>query len=149
MTRTALKTSGLYLLLVILWIWGSEYVALQFKSSFEASPPLLRSLKEGGFIILTAYFIYLLAKRPSQGIAPSQEWYKKLFEENPVATLLLENDSHRILDANKAACLQYSYSKDELLQLNLLALCSREEENLNEWVNFIQGKNWVPSFLIC
>lgn len=141
MTQTALKISGLYLLLVILWIWGSEYIPLQFKPSFEPNPTFLGSLKGGGLLILTAYFIYLLAKRPSQGNAPPEELYKMLFDESPVATLLLENNSHRILDANKAACIQYSYSKDELLQLNLQALCSHKEEDLNEWINFIQEKN--------
>lgn len=140
MTRTALKISVLYLLLVVLWMWVSEGVALQLKSSFETNSSFPVSLTGSGLLILTACFIYLLAKRPSQGVAPSEELYKKLFEESPVATLLLENGSHRILDANKAACIQYSYSKDELLQLDLLALCSREEENLNDWIRLIEGK---------
>ena len=45
-----------------------------------------------------------------------------MFESHDVVMLLIEPESGRIIDANKAACHFYGYSKETMLQMDIEAL---------------------------
>ncbi len=53
--------------------------------------------------------------------------YKDLFERASDILLLLDFDTHTIIDANQQAVKAYGYSRDELIGMNLLHLIPREQ----------------------
>jgi PAS domain S-box-containing protein len=48
----------------------------------------------------------------------SEERHRQLFEANPLPTLVFDEETHVIVDANSAALTHYGYSRDELLGRN-------------------------------
>jgi len=58
----------------------------------------------------------------------SEEKFRRLFELESDAILLVDNETERILEANAAASLLYGYSRDELLTMKNIAMSAEPEE---------------------
>ncbi|AEM79709.1 LOW QUALITY PROTEIN: response regulator receiver modulated diguanylate cyclase with PAS/PAC sensor [Thermoanaerobacter wiegelii Rt8.B1] len=55
-------------------------------------------------------------------IKKREELFHSMFESHDVVMLLIEPESGRIIDANKAACHFYGYSKETMLQMDIEAV---------------------------
>ena len=72
----------------------------------------------------------LARKRADQELRRSEERYRRLFEVESDAILLVDFETGRILDANAAAEKMYGYSREELLLLEMSAISAEPEKNL-------------------
>ncbi len=62
-----------------------------------------------------------------KALQESFERYKDLFENNPIPMWIYDEDSLKIIDTNKISTLQYGYTKDEFLSMDLTGLHAEEE----------------------
>ncbi len=117
----------------VLWIMFSDTVA------FAASPTLesagLYSLIKGlvYVILATSLIFFLLYKDESHKnkllneIAAVQRSFNLLFEDNPQAMWIFDNNSLEIMAVNPAACKVYGYSADEFRRLKITDLRRKED----------------------
>lgn len=123
MNHLALRACFFYLLTGVLWIWISDQFVLSLSSTIDVThATLIQSTKGLTFIFLTSPLLYLLIKKPYQQLQASEQKLKALFEESPVPKLVYTKSSKQIIEANKAACAIYGYSREEFSQLPLQAL---------------------------
>jgi PAS domain S-box-containing protein len=64
----------------------------------------------------------VLLRDAQQDIISREAWYRSLFESSPLATLVHDRETGRILAANPAAVAQYGYAHEELLSLSMVHL---------------------------
>ena len=65
--------------------------------------------------------------RPAPGPSESEARYRAIFERHPLAMLVWDSETKRIVDANDAAVAQYGYSREELLGLTIWDIRPPEE----------------------
>ena len=70
-------------------------------------------------------------KLAEQAVQESEEKYRRLFESEQDAILLIEADGKGFRDANPAACRMYGYSREEFTQLSATAISAEVEESLD------------------
>jgi len=68
------------------------------------------------------------SKRGEEALRESEERYRRLFEAESDAILLVEFDTIRILDANAVALNLYGYSREELLRLTAAEVFAEPEK---------------------
>ncbi|MBW2350304.1 MAG: PAS domain S-box protein [Deltaproteobacteria bacterium] len=66
-------------------------------------------------------------KRVEKGLKASEEKYRVLFNYDPNCLFMVEMDSAKILDLNKAATKAYEYDREELLEMSLFDLLDKED----------------------
>jgi len=66
-------------------------------------------------------------RQAEQTLRESEERYRRLFEVESDAHLLVDDEDYTVLEANKAAVALYGYSRDELLGMSLLDLSNEPE----------------------
>jgi PAS domain S-box-containing protein len=69
-----------------------------------------------------------IRKKAEEALRQSEENFRQLFEAESDAILLIENETGRILQANKAACTLYGYTHEELLSKKNFELSAEPEE---------------------
>lgn len=118
----------------VLWIMFSD------KLAFAASPNLesagLYSMTKGlVYVILATTLIFLLLRKDESHkdqlmneIAAVQRSFNLLFEDNPQAMWIYENNSLEIMAVNPSACKVYGYTPDEFRKLKITDL--RREEDI-------------------
>jgi len=73
-------------------------------------------------------------KRAQEIIKASEERYRNLFFNNPMAILIWDIDTLKIVEINDTACKEYNYTRQELLQMTLLDIKPAEEhENVKQF----------------
>ena len=101
------------------------------------------------FLGVTWYYTLLLNRRDLlkhqtesvlKETEQSEKKYKLLFEKNPVPMWMISKDSNSIVVVNESAILQYGYSQQEFLQLDLKDIFVAEDvdlllEEINDSVN--------------
>jgi PAS domain S-box-containing protein len=68
------------------------------------------------------------SKRAEEALHESEERYRRLFEAESDAILVVEVDTGKILDANAAAFAVYGYSREELLSLTIAEISAEPEK---------------------
>ena len=66
-------------------------------------------------------------KQVEKGLKASEEKYRVLFNYDPNCLFMVEMDSAKILDLNKAASKVYEYDREELLGMSLFDLLDKED----------------------
>lgn len=66
-------------------------------------------------------------KQVEKGLKASEEKYRVLFNYDPNCLFMVEMDSAKILDLNKAASKVYEYDREELLGMSLFNLLDKED----------------------
>jgi PAS domain S-box-containing protein len=66
-------------------------------------------------------------KQFEKGLKVSEEKYRVLFNYDPNCLFMVEMDSARILDLNKAATKVYEYDREELMEMSLFDLLDKED----------------------
>jgi PAS domain S-box-containing protein len=130
--HAALRIALIYLAFGEAWIVGTDWWAGLLPANWVST------LKGTLFMVVTALLLFLLvqrfvrrmgrAERESQaqleGVA---EQYRRLFDRNPMAMIIFDVETRRIVAANDVALLLFGYSREELLQLRTLDLMVEEE----------------------
>ncbi len=73
-------------------------------------------------------------KKAEEAIRASEERYRNLFYNNPMAIYIWDIETWEILEVNETAIREYGYSREEFLQLTTLAL--RKEEDIPLFIEF-------------
>lgn len=73
-------------------------------------------------------------KKAEEVIRASEERYRNLFYNNPMAIYIWDVETWEILEVNETAIREYGYSREEFLQITTLAL--RTKEDLPLFVDF-------------
>jgi PAS domain S-box-containing protein len=66
-------------------------------------------------------------KKAEDELKVSEQKYKLLFESNPLPMWMLSLPEYQFIDVNNAALLQYGYTREQFLQLNVLDIRPKEE----------------------
>lgn len=82
-----------------------------------------------------AVLLFLSSSIHSSKIQKTTKGYRSLFENGPNPMLIFDEKTLQILDVNKAAILQYGYSREEFLQLKLEDL--RPEDQVSQLYNHL------------
>ncbi|RZM18527.1 MAG: PAS domain S-box protein, partial [Pedobacter sp.] len=67
-------------------------------------------------------------KRAEEDLIRSREKYRLLFESNPLAMWMLSLPDYKVIESNEAAQVQYGYSREEFLDLDIFNLRPAEEK---------------------
>lgn len=71
-------------------------------------------------------------KRAEREIQESREQFRALFESNPEAVILIDQETGRILDVNNSGTKIYGYTREEFAQLSRDDICAAKEIPLEE-----------------
>lgn len=74
-------------------------------------------------------------KKTQEALRQSEARYHNLFEHNNAVMLLIDPDTGQIVDANRAACIYYGYTKEELLSKKITDINTLNPEELREEMN--------------
>ncbi len=61
-------------------------------------------------------------KNAELSLQESERRYRQIFETNQAVKLIIDKQSYKIIDANRAACVFYGYSHDQLIQMSFFEL---------------------------
>lgn len=76
----------------------------------------------------------------------SERNYKNLFEDNPIPMWVYDHESLKFLKVNKAATVQYGYTKEEFLEMKILDIRPPEERvRLEKYMKTESGRTWSSS----
>ncbi len=88
-------------------------------------------------------------KHVEDSLRLQEEWYRSLFEVNPMPLWVYDRETLMFLEVNKAAVEKYGYTRDEFLAMDITGVRPPQEQNRLQLVlqmdteGFYRGKNWV------
>ncbi len=116
-----LRTVLVYGLFGALWILFSDMLLFKLFSDKELIQKIAM-IKGWVYISVTAILLYFLINRDLHLLLStlsrslqSEETFRKIFDGNPLAAIIIDIDSQGILNCNDAAVALYGYEKEELL----------------------------------
>lgn len=68
-------------------------------------------------------------KKDEEKLKLSEQKYRLLFHSNPLAMWMLSLPEYRMIEANESALIQYGYSRQEFLQLDIASLRPEEDRH--------------------
>ncbi len=80
-------------------------------------------------------------RRAEQALRESEELYRRLFEVESDALVMVDRQSGQLLAANAAATRLYGYSREEFLSLNRIDLSAEPEKTIRATV---EGQSFIP-----
>lgn len=128
MRLTPLYIAFIYFIFSALWILLSDNLLheLQQHQGIDDIMPLAVA-KGLFFITATAVIIFFLSNYHEKKLRSSLENYQKLFESNPFPIYIVDLDTLRFVAVNDACTLQYGYTREEFLALNLRDIRPHED----------------------
>ncbi len=125
LNRAAAKIVAIYLIFGIAWILGSDGVLGMLVHDQQIYADI-QSIKGLLYVSLTGLLLYgLIARHMHQAaklmrlIKDSEASYRSLFIDNPNPMWVHDAQSLQVLEVNRAACLQYGYSREQFLKMPL------------------------------
>ncbi|PKO01126.1 MAG: hypothetical protein CVU42_01385 [Chloroflexi bacterium HGW-Chloroflexi-4] len=125
----------------VLWILFSDKLAFAMAPTLERAG-LYSMVKGLIYVTLATTLIFLLLRKDEthkdllmNEIAAVQRSFNLLFEDNPQAMWIYDNNSFAIMAVNQAACKVYGYSSDEFRKLRITDL--RREEDIPAMLKII------------
>ena len=94
----------------------------------------------GNFCAISGAIDITDRRQAVQALQESEELYRRLFEVEPDALLLVDLESGQILAANAAASTLYGYDREELLSMNGFDLSAEPEQT-------VQARIELPTFI--
>lgn len=82
---------------------------------------------KGGPCLLGSGIDIAERKKAEEQLRSSEQKYKLLFESNPLPMWMLGLPDYRVREVNQAALLQYGYTKEEFLELDIFTLRPSED----------------------
>lgn len=121
----------------------SQHFQIQFKSKnnepkwFEC---VYNPLNEGGNIVVFATDIHL-QKLNEEKIIKNELTYRSLYKNSTAICLLIDYETHQIIDANKIALDFYGYDLDEIKQIKISDINILGEEKIKKELDKIETQN--------
>lgn len=119
----AMRFSAFYLLLSAPWIYLGDQLLLQLTRDPDVLT-LYQTYKGWFFVACSALIMFLLVwwalhstEKISRSVVAEKEKYLHLFESNPQPMMVVDRETLKFLDVNKAAVNHYGYSHDEFLTM--------------------------------
>jgi len=137
------------MIISVLWIVFSDYFFLhlyQNVSSFQITR--IQTFKGCFFIVSVAFFMYLMIKSSNQRLLQSEKLHKDLFYNTPTPMLLLNLQTKKIINVNRAALETYGYSTEELAQMSISDL-RLPDGAIDESVNIFRHQKKNKEIIIC
>lgn len=126
-----------YLIFGFMWILFSDKL-LEFILTDNNLITEFQTLKGIFFIIVTAAFLYLFAKKHMYNLSvaeskriESENHYKALFFDNRSIILLINPENGKIEDANPSACLYYGWTHSEICEKSIYEINTLTVEQIN------------------
>src|SRR5690606_11637695 len=113
---TPARIAILYGVLGVIWILVTEWVAGRWQDHILPDVRLFSGLS---FIGLTFALLFLLSRMLERRLAHERAWYGELFASNPQPMWIYDLTTLKFLDVNRAAVLQYGYTRAEFLSFRL------------------------------
>ncbi len=139
--RRSFKVPLIFGIFSVLWIMFSDKLAFAMAPNLE-SAGLYSTTKGILYVVLATTLIYFLLRKDESHkdllmneIAAVQRSFNLLFEENPQAMWIYDNNSLDIMAVNPAACKVYGYSPEEFRRLKITDL--RREEDVPSMLKVI------------
>ena len=85
---------------------------------------------DGNFCAIAIAVDVTESRRAEQALRESEELYRRLFEVESDAIVLVDRESGQLLAANAAASSLYGYSREELLSMNRIDLSAEPEKTI-------------------
>jgi len=133
----------------VIIIGNKQYASLFSNEHFLTVPHTFRSLQEKVRVtILHQHISNVLLSGTKQTSEDQERLYRDLFDRGSDANLLLDYDTHIIIDANQRALDMYEITWDEIIGMNMLELVD-DSEHFNMWrdTQFLQQSNGEPVFV--
>ncbi|MBI5957909.1 MAG: GAF domain-containing protein, partial [Chloroflexi bacterium] len=131
-----LRLSIFYAVIASLWIILSDHWLAGYLNNGSNSGQTYKGLF---YIAVTALFLYTLTRREREKQEQTQNTlreneakYRQLFEMASDTVLLIDIKSQSILEANRAACQLYGYSRDDLIQKNIRDISQATPESITD-----------------
>jgi PAS domain S-box-containing protein len=96
---------------------------------------------DGNFCAIAIAVDVTESRRAEQAYRESEELYRRLFELESDAIVLVDRESGQLLAANKAASSLYGYSREELLSMNRTDLSAEAEKTVEATLNM---RTFIP-----
>jgi PAS domain S-box-containing protein len=137
--RVAFWIALMYLLFGLLWIIASDWAVERLLPPDVRRLSQFQTLKGTFYIVLTAVLLFLLVRHYIRQLQETQklmqaqvqhiaDQYMQLFQHSPVAMLIFEPTTQRILAANDVCTLVLGYTRTELLGMTALGLLMEEDQ---------------------
>ncbi|MBA4385388.1 MAG: hypothetical protein C0410_11680 [Anaerolinea sp.] len=139
--RGSFKVPLIFGVFSVLWIVFSDKLAFAAAPNLE-SAGLYSMVKGLVYVILATTLLFILLRRDESHkdqllneIAAVQRSFNLLFEDNPQAMWIYDNNSLEIMAVNPAACKVYGYTPDEFRKLKITDL--RREEDIPSMIKVL------------
>jgi len=116
--NTTIKVTGLILLAFLGWAILANRAINSLSDSLEPEHiNLIRILNNSFVVTLVFSTMYVLFNKQRKRLGAAREHYGRLFENIPAPMFIYDASTYKFLATNKAAELQYGYTKEEFLSL--------------------------------
>ncbi len=99
----------------------------QFRNIAQALFTLARQLSTAAYHNVQQARFIEEQKRSEQALQDSEEKYRKLFESESDAILIIDGEKRQIVDVNNAAIELYGYTREDFLQLDPVVITTRPD----------------------
>ena len=118
--NTTIKIIGLIIIAAFGWAILTNRAINSLSDNFEPEHVnMFRILNNSVVVTLVFATMYLLISKQRKRLGAAREHYGRLFENIPAPMFIYDDASYKFLATNKAAELQYGYTKEEFLSLTL------------------------------
>ncbi len=139
MINSAKKIAFCYLIVGITWIYFSDTALNYFFKYQNLNETYWQGTIKGIlFIVVTSILLYHLIKRYFLAITNSEKDYRSMFDANPNPMWIYDLQTLKFIEVNKAAIVQYGYTRQEFLSKTVLDIRSNEEKE-----RFLKNVNTV------
>jgi PAS domain-containing protein len=108
------------MIISFLWIILSDQFFLTVKKNISPSSLTeIQTIKGCAYVIIVTLVIYSMIKCANKKLLQSREEYKELFYNTPTPMLILDAQTNKFKDVNKAALDTYEYSIQEFQSMSL------------------------------
>jgi PAS domain S-box-containing protein len=126
--KTALFFSLLYFVPAVLWVLFADELLFSAPSTPEIEKlQKADTIKDAIFVVVISVMIFLIIRLSKTKLKKTRQQYENIFEQHPIPMWIYELQSLKFLAVNDAAVMQYGYSREEFLQLNLKDIRPFEE----------------------
>jgi PAS domain S-box-containing protein len=116
--KTTIQLIGLILVACLGWAILANRAINSLSDNFEPEHiDLIRILNNSLVVTLVFATMYVLVSKQRKRLGAAREHYGRLFENIPAPMFIYDAATYKFLATNKAAELQYGYTKEEFLSL--------------------------------
>lgn len=117
--RPEAQAALLFLTVSILWIVLSDKLCVIVHKNITASEITeIQTIKGSFFVVAVTFLIYFVIRSANKRLLQSQEEYKDLFYNTPNPMLILDLQTRKFCEVNKAALDVYGYTIEEFKEIS-------------------------------